>query len=437
MKKKIAFLLTAMSCLTVVSTGIVKADAIIEPDEIIGKLQEFTDFEKDEEGRYLFHYTDEDDTGYMEGWTLVFTDKKRFIEFQDELVEEFFNEFFDENVYRGENSFCYDLDEKNIFINFYEEVMWGESSILYSFDNEEYTIESEGEVYDAPEEFVETINECGITDMMILEVADTLLTLTDSGECDVASLQYKDIERFVSGETMSVSEQLSGHYMNNENFEFLSIFLEEYFEERDQCEAIVKGMGEDGIVWNAEIMDIDEVPIQITTSAGKVIGLITPGDGGINVEWRDNMGTLEWYEKISNNEAYGHEIYDYNEIGAEALKGKNGVYDYTQKLSGYYDWKDEGYPGIARLQLHFPYPVKNKGNDGLAIYLDNFKQEVGIVKRKDGMRVRDWEFWDDIVEEPDEEGTVCVIGELCYVGEEEHDNERIPVFELVKAEPFY
>lgn len=25
------------------------------------------------------------------------------------------------------------------------------------------------------------------------------------------------------------------------------------------------------------------------------------------------------YEKISSNEAYGHEIYDYNELGAEAF----------------------------------------------------------------------------------------------------------------------
>lgn len=171
--------------------------------EVIEKLQEFTDLEEND-GKYLFKYDEENVNSFCEGWSINYTERNEFVNFQEEAVIACFENVFGYDCFpeksASKDGFSYDLDENEIRIFFDTELSEGNLSIItYSIEEDEFTLRVEGEDYEPSDEFLDYVNECDIVSIMKKDIDEFKHEIEDN-ELSIEqlfNLKYEDIDKYM------------------------------------------------------------------------------------------------------------------------------------------------------------------------------------------------------------------------------------------------
>lgn len=158
----------------------------VNSEEIIGKLQTFTDMEE-ENG--CFTFTSED------GWTLYYMEENEFVRFENQEIVDFIEESF--GVICDRNGFSYDLDENEARIYLEAETEKGTLTIInYDLDSDEFTLVVDGDTYDTSESFSEELNSYGVADIIKTDITifKDVLTNNNISFDDIVNLDYNSIK---------------------------------------------------------------------------------------------------------------------------------------------------------------------------------------------------------------------------------------------------
>lgn len=171
--------------------------------KVIEELQEFTDLEE-ADGKYLFKYDKENTNSSCKGWSINYTDVNEFVNFQEDVVIEYFTDVFGYDCFpdkgASKGGFAYDLDENSIRIYFDTELPEGNLSIItYSIDEDEFTLMVDGEHYEPSDEFLDYINECDIVSIMEKDIDEFKHEIEDNKLSieQLFNLKYEDIDDYM------------------------------------------------------------------------------------------------------------------------------------------------------------------------------------------------------------------------------------------------
>lgn len=187
MKKIVALLIMVLT----LAVNLLACGNNAKNKEIIEKLQLFTNVDT-EESLYEF----EDGNGRI----LKYTSANEFVIFDEPAVYNVFSYFFDAGDIGNDGEFSYDLSENEIRIYVDVEIPEGSLSIVnYNIDKDEYELNVNTDRYKASDEFVEYMDELGVIEILLSDIADFEDELNENGLTldDIASLKYKDIESYM------------------------------------------------------------------------------------------------------------------------------------------------------------------------------------------------------------------------------------------------
>lgn len=168
---------------------------------ILDELATFTTLYKDDSDRYIF-------LDKEEKWAICYTDANEFVVFENEVVLQCFTDAFGYDCFADDIlsgiGFSYDLDENAARTYFDVDISEGHLTIVnYSFTNEEYVLNVNGDKYEASDEFVEFVQAYGLAEDMQSDVDEfkEVLSEHDLSMNDLLNLEYETIdEQFVPAE---------------------------------------------------------------------------------------------------------------------------------------------------------------------------------------------------------------------------------------------
>ena len=165
----------------------------VNSEEIIEKLQTFTDMEEDDDS---FTFTSKEKPLLFDiGWTLYYTKENEFVRFENQKIVDFIEERFGVICYN--NGFSYDLDENEARIYLEAETEKGTLTIInYDLDRDEFTLVVDGDTYDTSESFSEELNSYGVADIFKSDIFifKNALTYHNISFDDIVNLDYNSIK---------------------------------------------------------------------------------------------------------------------------------------------------------------------------------------------------------------------------------------------------
>lgn len=165
--------------------------------KIINELKSFTNLENTKNG-FAFKYSGEGDNT-LSIWTLSYTEDNEFVKIDNSIVK---NSFIGASgvhcFYNDDGSFTYDFSDNAIRIYFDEDVV-GISLLNYDLNNDEITVNSNGEKYYASDELKELLNDNDLVSVMKedIESFKYLLNEHDLSYDEITNLNYEDIESYL------------------------------------------------------------------------------------------------------------------------------------------------------------------------------------------------------------------------------------------------
>lgn len=159
-----------------------------EAEKVIDKLSSFTEVERGSD-KYCFVY---------DNWVINYTEANEFVRFDYSSVSDFLVYAFGYDC-MNDGSIGYDFDENEIRIYVTAEVDEGTLSIInYNIDDEEFTINLDGERYTPSDELLEALEEYDVVDKIQDEIDEFEDVLKENGLSidDVSGLKYQNVNEY-------------------------------------------------------------------------------------------------------------------------------------------------------------------------------------------------------------------------------------------------
>lgn len=245
--------------------------------EIVQKLLRATDlYETD--NSYVFNYQGE--------WEIVYTEENSFAKIPEQQVSACVEEAFEIIDAGNDSTFSYDFDTGNLNMYFDAIIPDGNLSIItYNLENDEFTLNVDGERYEPSDEFAEYLDSYKLADTLQEDISvfeDTLKGLELSVE-EVSALSFSDIEKNVDSkdigsEKLLIVEETIDHEEQKDSDDAQEI------EKEEQDEAFIGNMGN----------------YTYTDSAGTVMGNITISQVGNTCDFTLNIPEMS-YDLVTGN----------------------------------------------------------------------------------------------------------------------------------------
>lgn len=196
MKKLFSFTIIMILCFGLVGCGN-KSD---RSDKIISGLENVTTFRKDED-MYLFQNNKniKTENTILKGWKLIYTPENEFVRFTNISINQCFEVIFGENCISNDtDSFTYDLSKNEVRFYFDSDIIEDIDIINYNIEDDEFSINSNGEEYYVSDDFLEFAKRYDIVNTIKKDIDGfkNELKSSDISLEDVMSLNYKDIGNY-------------------------------------------------------------------------------------------------------------------------------------------------------------------------------------------------------------------------------------------------
>lgn len=184
----------------IVFFGVVNGDS--DKKETVKKLLQATDLYETDIS-YVFNYQGK--------WEIVYTEENSYAKIPEQKVSDCVEDAFEIADAGNDSTFGYDFDTGNLNMYFDAIVPDGNLSIItYNLENDEFTLNVDGDRYEPSDEFAEYLDSYELADTLKEDVSDfeDALSQMELSVEQVGALSFSDIEKNIDSKDIGQEKQL-------------------------------------------------------------------------------------------------------------------------------------------------------------------------------------------------------------------------------------